>query len=72
MGLQHLESQPQAPKGRVTPNGGDLRLALDVAAGWLIARLVWLAAQELVIKPVMFRLYEKIDTLLGDRLPPIR
>jgi hypothetical protein len=56
----------------VTPNGGDLRLALDVAAGWLIARLVWLAAQELVIKPVMFRLYEKIDTLLGDRLPPIR
>lgn len=50
----------------------DIHLALDVAAGWLIGRVAWVAVQELFVKPVLFRGYEAVDRWLGDRLPPIR
>lgn len=49
----------------------DARLALDVAAGWLLGRLVWIAAQELLIKPLLFRLYRQADDVLGGRLPTL-
>jgi hypothetical protein len=45
----------------------DLRLILDL----LLARLVWLAAAELVFKPLFTRLYRRADQALGDRLPDL-
>ena len=45
----------------------DLRLILDL----LLARLVWLAAAELVFKPMFTRLYRRADQALGDRLPDL-
>jgi hypothetical protein len=49
----------------------DLRIAVDVAAGWILGRVVWLAVQELLIKPVLLRLYQRADALLNDRLPDL-
>jgi len=45
----------------------DLRLVLDL----LLARLAWLAAEELVVKPFLRRKYERLDHALDDRLPNI-
>lgn len=49
----------------------DLRLSLDVALGLLLARVAWVAATELLIKPVLLRLYRRADSALSDRLPDL-
>lgn len=49
----------------------DLRLSLDVALGLLLARVAWVALTELLIKPVLLRLYRRADTALNDRLPDL-
>jgi hypothetical protein len=45
----------------------DLRLVLDL----LLARLAWLAGEELVVKPFLRRKYERLDQALKDRLPDL-
>lgn len=45
----------------------DLRLVLDL----LLARLAWLAAEELVVKPFLRRRYQRVDAALNDRLPDL-
>ena len=50
----------------------DLLLALDIAAGYLTGRILWLIAAELVLKPALFRLYMRADDLLADRLPDLK
>ncbi len=46
----------------------DLRLVLDL----LLARLAWLAGEELIVKPFLRRKYDRLDQALGDRLPDIK
>jgi hypothetical protein len=46
----------------------DLRLIADL----LLARLAWVAADELVIKPFLRRKYNRLDQALGDRLPDLK
>jgi hypothetical protein len=46
----------------------DLRLILDL----LLARLLWLAGEELIVKPFLRRKYERLDQALGDRLPDLK
>jgi hypothetical protein len=46
----------------------DLRLVLDL----LLARLAWLAGEELIVKPFLRRKYDRLDEALGDRLPDIK
>lgn len=45
----------------------DLRLIADI----ILARLAWIAAEELVVKPWMKRRYAGLDKALGDKLPDI-
>jgi hypothetical protein len=45
----------------------DLRLVLDL----LLARLAWLAGEELVVKPFLRRRYQRLDEALNDRLPDL-
>jgi hypothetical protein len=45
----------------------DLRLIGDI----LLARLAWIAAEELLVKPWMRRRYQQVDQALGDKLPDI-
>jgi hypothetical protein len=45
----------------------DLRIILDI----IMARLAWIAAEELVVKPWLKRRYEGLDKALGDKLPDI-
>lgn len=47
----------------------DLWLAVDVAVGWILGRALWLIVAELVVKPLIFRLYRGADAALADRLP---
>ena len=49
----------------------DLKLAVDIAAGWLVGRIVWFAVQELLIKPLLLWGYRRADTALSDRLPDL-
>jgi hypothetical protein len=49
----------------------DFWLAVDVAIGWILGRAIWLAAQELLIKPLLIRLYQRADAAAGDRLPDL-
>lgn len=53
------------------PVAADLHLSLDVAIGFLLARVAWVAATELLIKPVLLRLYRRADAALNDRLPDL-
>lgn len=46
----------------------DLRIILDI----IMARLAWIAAEELVVKPWLKRRYEGLDKALGDKLPDIK
>lgn len=46
----------------------DLHLMADV----LLVRLVWLAAAELIVKPVLHQLYRRADAAAGDRLPDLQ
>ena len=50
----------------------DLLLAVDIAAGYLTGRLLWLIASELLIKPALFRIYMRVDNALADRLPDLK
>jgi hypothetical protein len=45
----------------------DLRLIADI----LLARLAWIAGEELIVKPWLRRKYERLDQALGDKLPNI-
>lgn len=45
----------------------DLRLIADI----MLARLAWIAAEELIVKPWLKRRYEGLDKALGDKLPDI-
>jgi hypothetical protein len=45
----------------------DLRVVADL----LLARLAWLAAEELVVKPFLRRKYERLDEATGGRLPDL-
>jgi hypothetical protein len=45
----------------------DLRLIADI----LLARLAWIAGEELIVKPWLRRKYERLDQALGDKLPDI-
>lgn len=45
----------------------DLHLIFDV----IVARLAWMAAEELIVKPWLKRKYERLDKALGDKLPDI-
>jgi|LakMenE01Jun11ns_1017448.scaffolds.fasta_scaffold9677996_2 hypothetical protein len=45
----------------------DLRLVLDL----LLARLAWLAGEELVVKPFLRRKYNRLDQSLNDRPPDL-
>jgi hypothetical protein len=45
----------------------DLRLIADI----LLARLAWIAGEELIVKPWLKRKYERLDQALGDKLPNI-
>jgi hypothetical protein len=46
----------------------DLRLIFDL----LLARLAWLAGEELIVKPFLRRKYNRLDQALGDRLPDLK
>ena len=46
----------------------DLHLIADV----MLARLAWMAAEELIVKPWLKRRYDGIDKALGDKLPDIK
>jgi len=43
----------------------DLHIILDL----LVARLLWMVVTELIVKPFLFRQYDRLDKALGDRLP---
>jgi hypothetical protein len=45
----------------------DLRLIADI----LLARLAWIAGEELIVKPWLRRRYAGVDKALGDKLPDI-
>lgn len=45
----------------------DLRLVLDL----LLARLAWMAGEELILKPFLRRRYQRLDEALDDRLPDL-
>jgi hypothetical protein len=45
----------------------DLRLIADI----MLARLAWIAAEELIVKPWLKRKYDRLDQALGDKLPDI-
>jgi hypothetical protein len=45
----------------------DLRLVADL----LLARLAWLAGEELIVKPFLRRRYQRLDEALKDRLPDL-
>ena len=45
----------------------DLRLIADI----LLARLAWIAGEELIVKPWLKRKYERLDQALGAKLPNI-
>jgi hypothetical protein len=45
----------------------DLRLIADI----MLARLAWIAAEELIVKPWLKRKYDRLDHALGDKLPDI-
>ena len=49
----------------------DLHLAIDVTIGWILGRAAWLATSELVLKPILHRLYRRADASLNDRLPDL-
>jgi hypothetical protein len=49
----------------------DIRLTLDVAVGWLVGKVSWVIIQELLIKPLAFKMYRKTDSLVGDKLPDL-
>jgi hypothetical protein len=45
----------------------DLHLVVD----FLAARLLWLAAAELIVKPFLFRKYNWLDAKVNDSLPDL-
>lgn len=49
----------------------DLHLAIDVAIGWVLARAAWACVTELIIKPLLVRLYRQVDHALADNLPDL-
>jgi hypothetical protein len=49
----------------------DLWLAVDVAIGWILGRVIWVGVDELLIKPFLRRLYRHADHITGDRLPDL-
>jgi len=45
---------------------------LQIIGDLLLARLLWLAAAELIFKPAFARGYQRVDKALGDRLPDLK
>jgi hypothetical protein len=45
----------------------DLKLIADI----LLARLAWIAAEELIVKPWLRRRYAGLDKATGDKLPDL-
>lgn len=46
----------------------DVRVIGDV----LVARMLWLAIAELIVKPLLHLLYRRADAAAGDRLPDLK
>jgi hypothetical protein len=65
-----LSTQTYTRNDMTTPMS-DLWLAIDVAVGWVLGRAVWLAVAELVVKPLLFHFYRRVDAALSDNLPDL-